>query len=68
MVVYGLCTHTSSKTLTLYSIGEQNEVPKTGQGPDYVTTYYSDINKAKSNYRQSERYLSPEGYTCVDET
>jgi len=67
MKVYGLCTETTGKTLTLWCIGERNGVPGTAQERNYVTTYYSDIDKAKWAYRVSKEHLGPD-YTCVDNT
>jgi len=67
MVVYGLCTEMTGRTLTLWSIGEQSKVPETVQERNNVTTYYSDINEARRAYRISKEHLG-QGYTCVDNT
>jgi hypothetical protein len=68
MVVYALCTEMTGKTLTLWSIGEKNEVPETINERNYVTTYYSDINEARRAYRTCSEQLSGQNYTCVDNT
>jgi hypothetical protein len=68
MLVYELCTDYSAKKLTLSCIGEKDCVPKNVSTTNYCFSYFSDINKAKSDYRYCMNYSAFAGFSFQDKT
>ena len=59
MIVYALNSYLVSVDgydgiVTLYSIGDKEEIPPTYQDGNIITSYYSDINEAKRAFKLTQ--------------